>query len=190
MTKERESLYSGVGYAIAGYFFLYVNINLGPVNILPNFVGWLLMLPAINRLQGERRDLKLLRPLAILLAVWNGVGWFLAIFGGTLDGRIPFLDILAAVAGLYFHFQFLTDMAALAAGFQGPEDDLDRRILRLRTVNTVLLTVTQVVLYLSDQSWLSSPVIVLMIADLIVMGCIVISLFALRRLFHKIGIVM
>lgn len=44
---ERKTLYDGVSNAAWGYFFLYFNINLGAVNILPRFVGWLLFLAAI-----------------------------------------------------------------------------------------------------------------------------------------------
>ena len=67
--------YTGVTRLAWGYFFLYFDFNLGPVSILPDFVGYLLFLSGIGLLQEERRDLALLRPLAILLAIWHTALW-------------------------------------------------------------------------------------------------------------------
>ena len=64
---NRETVYGGLSNTAWGYFFLHIDFNLGvnqtSVNVLPRFVGWLLLLSAIGKLAGERRDLPLLRPL-------------------------------------------------------------------------------------------------------------------------------
>lgn len=137
---DRKTLYDGASYAVWGSIFLRADIKLGTVSILPAFVGWLLFLAAAERWKGERRDLALLRPLGLLLAAWYGADWLLSWGGGTMGGRSLFLDLLAAAAGLYFHFQFLTDAAALAAKYQGPEDRVDDTLLQCRSIQTVFLT--------------------------------------------------
>lgn len=142
---DQGTLYSGLSNAAWGYFFLNFDFNLGTVSIFPRFVGFLLFLSAIRKLSGARRDLALLRPLCVLLAVWDAVDWLLSWGGGDLDGQILFLDLLVAVAGLYFHFQFLTDMAAFAEQYQPEGGDLDSRIRRRRTVYIVLVTVIAVI---------------------------------------------
>ena len=86
---DRKTLYRGASHAAWGYFFLYLDINLGTLNILPDWAAYLLFLSAIGKLQGERRDLALLRPLGILLALWNGADWGLALFGGSVTDRLP-----------------------------------------------------------------------------------------------------
>ena len=139
MSPENENIYSGLSNAAWGYFFLHFDFNLGPISIFPRFVGWLL-LSACQKLSGERRDLALLKPLTALLAAWYGLDWLLSWGGGDVDGHFLFLDLLVAVAGLYFHFQFLTDMAALAKQYQPEDANLDRRLLRCRTVYVVLIT--------------------------------------------------
>ena len=121
MNPENRYVYSGLSNAAWGYFFLHFDFNLNNVSIFPRFVGWLLLLSACKKLSGERRDLALLRPLAVLMAVWHTLDWLLSWGGGDVDGHVLFLDLLLAVAGLYFHFQFLTDMAGLAEQYQ-PED--------------------------------------------------------------------
>lgn len=138
---EREELYTGLSHAAWGYFFLIIDFNLGPVSILPRFVGWLLALSAIGKLSGQRRELGLLRPLVIMMIAWSGADWLASWLGGSVEGHILPLDMLATVAALYFHFQFLTDLAALAEKYQPGESDLDRRLLRHRTAYTLLFTV-------------------------------------------------
>lgn len=64
MTSHPEALYRGVSHAAWGYLFLYLDVNLGTVSILPAFVGYLLFWSAISALEGEVRDLSLSRPCA------------------------------------------------------------------------------------------------------------------------------
>ncbi len=140
MEDKNERVYQGLSHAAWGYFFLHFDIALGPVNILPRFVGWLLLLSAISALSGERRELHLLRPLVILEALWNGADWLFSWGGGGVEGNILFLDLLLTAVTLYFHFQFLTDLAALAEEYQPPEDTLACRLRTRRTVYILLLT--------------------------------------------------
>ena len=78
MSLDRETLYRGLSHAAWGYFFLHIHFKLNHVDILPAFAGWLLLLSACQKLSGARRDLALLRPLAVLMSVWNGADWLAA----------------------------------------------------------------------------------------------------------------
>ena len=184
---DNSTLYSGLSNAAWGYFFLNFDFNLNTISIFPRFAGFLLFLSAIRKLSGARRGLALLRPLCILLAVWSAGNWVLSWTGNELDGHILFLDLLVAVAGLYFHFQFLTDMAAFAEQYQPEGGDLDSRIRRRRTVYIVLTTVISLASSLSAHlavigSGLTPAVLgVLAVAAVITALCIMAALFELRR---------
>ena len=182
---DRQTLYTGVSRAALGYFFLYFNINLGRVSILPSFVAFLLFLSSINLLKEERRDLALLRPFGILLAIWHFAEWGLSWIGGTLDGRFEILGLMIGLASLYFHFQLFTDFAALAAKYQQPDDDLDRRLLRWRTIQTVLLTVMTLMAYPAQwfSDWWDYVVMAMAVVYLIAGICLMAALFALRKVF-------
>ena len=187
MTTEREALYKGASRAAWGYLFLYVDINLNAVSILPRFVGWLLFLSAVKHLSARRRDLALLRPLGILLALWHGVDWIASWLGTTLEGWFPPLDLIVGAASLYFQFQFLTDCAALAAEYQQPGEELDRRLLRWRTVQTVLITVTTLLSYPAEffgGVW-GYAATALAAVSFVVTLCLMAALFALRKLFSE-----
>lgn len=185
---DRKNLYEGLSRAAWGYFLLHFDINLGTVSILPAFAGYALLLSALRILSGERRDLPLLRPLGRLLAAWTGADWLLNWAGQTIDGHILFLDLLVSAAAIYFHFQFLSDMAALAEIHQPEGGSLDRRLLNRRTAYIVGNTIAFVLLYLpagrfeEQRAFLvgALTVILLLTAVFIMAG-----LFELRRLFRK-----
>lgn len=184
---DRETLYRGASHAAWGYFFLYLDINLGTLNILPDWAAYLLFLSAIGKLQGERRDLALLRPLGILLAVWNGADWLAVLGGGSVTGHLPPVDLVISVVQLYFHFQFLTDCAGLAAAYQSPGKGVDARLLRWRTLQTVLLTAAVCLTYLPlDWEGAGAVALTLLAVVCVIAGlCIMAALFALRRLFRE-----
>ena len=186
MTSHPEALYRGVSHAAWGYLFLYLDVNLGTVSILPAFVGYLLFWRAIGALDGAVRDRSLLRPLCALLGAWAGPGWLYSWTGGSLDGCFYPLDVILQAASLYFHFQLFTDLALLAARYQPEGADLDRHLLRLRTLQVLLLTGLALVGPLSDlcggpAPWLS---VALSLAGLLVSLALMNRLFALRRCFH------
>ena len=181
---DQNTLYSGLSNAAWGYFFLNFDINLGTVSIFPRFVGFLLFLSAIRKLSGARRDLALLRPLCILLAAWNAIDWLLSWIGGDLDGQILFLDLLVAVAGLYFHFQFLTDMAAFAEQYQPEGGDLDSRIRRRRTVYIVLITLIDLASCLDSRRIVTESDVILGALIVVAIVAVVTALFIMAALFE------
>lgn len=181
--NERTQLCRGAAQAAWGYLFLFLDVTLFGFNVLPNFVGYALFLAAISNLSAQRRDLRLLRPLGLLLLVWNLALWGAGLWGVTLASRFLILDALVAVAGLYFHFQFFTDCAALAALYSG--GTLERRLLRWRTVLVVLQTAVAVLAHLPQTGGdvqtaaLTALLLISTLTVFFLMRC----MFSLRRLF-------
>ena len=184
MTVDRDALYRGLSHAAWGYFFFTFDFNLNAVSILPRFAGWLLLLDACGRLSGVRRDLALLRPLCTLLAGWNVFDWLLSWMGRDLDGQILFLDLLVASAGLYFHYQFLTDMAALAEQFQPEGSGLSKKICRRRTAYLVLITITVLLMDLPAGllgDWREGIVLAVAAMACVAAVLIISAMFSLRK---------
>lgn len=188
MNPDRESLYRALSNGAWGYLFLNFDLNIGTVSVTPRFVGWLLLVAAIRDLSPERRDLALLRPLALLLAAWSGADWLLSWVHGSVGGHILFLDLLVAAAAIYFHFQFLTDLAALAQLRQPEGGSLDRRLRRRRTVYILLTTGVSVLTHLSGERYAGFQgyaALGLSAAALITALCIMAGVFELRGLFRE-----
>ena len=189
--KSMETLYTGISRAAWGYFFLYFNldINIGgnTVGVLPAFVGMALFLSAIELLKGERRDLMLLRPFSIVLTVWYLACWVMEIFGISLDDRLEVVSLLMSIAGMYFHFQMMTDFAALAWKYVPDDPELERRLLRWRTIQTVMLTLLLLLFYIREilPAGISGYFVYVMlgagIVQIIAGICLMAALFSLRR---------
>lgn len=190
MNPERENLYRGLSHGAWGYFFLNFDLNFNNVSVLPRFVGFCLLLSAIAKLSGARRDLTLLRPLCILLACWNALDWLLSWMGRDLDGQILFLDLLVGAAGLYFHYQFLTDMAALAEQFQRSGSELSGKICCRRTAYIVLITITALLMDLPAGllgDWQEGIILCIMAAGCIAALLIITAMFSLRKCLAPLG---
>ena len=185
---DREKLYSGLSNAAWGYVFLTFDFNLNNVSVLPRFVGFYLLFSAIGKLSGERQNLNLLRPLCILLTGWSGLDWLLSWLGGDVDGHILFLDLLVTVVTLYFHFQFLTDMAALSECCQPEDDNLASRIRGHRTAFTLLITVFGLMADLTPVlpwEWWAGMIGFGALITCIVALMIMLDLFHLRKLIRS-----
>ena len=137
---EREQLYKGTSALFWGSILLFFNLNLGTLDILPNWAGYLFYLSAIRDLESARRDLALLRPLALILAGWNGLEWLCALVQAPLMEQLYIPALLVQIVGIYFHFQLLTDCAALAAAHQPADWQLDQQLRFQRTLRVLLLT--------------------------------------------------
>lgn len=167
-----------------GYVFLYFNINLGTIDILPSWVGYLMIFSAIPILALYEESAGLLRNVAAILALWSGFDWVMTILGantygsGILYSLYALASTVASVAAIYFHFQLLTNLAGVAVqlGFE----DRAARFLRLRTINTVMQTVLAVYTAFPLPEIMAAA-IALLIANLIVLIMIVACLFGFRK---------
>ncbi|MBO5153407.1 MAG: hypothetical protein J6C00_03515 [Eubacterium sp.] len=107
-----EKLRSAVKAIGFGYAFLYLNLNLGRVNLLPNWVGYVLIQEACDDIGEQEPSIVLLKPLAALLAGYEGVLWLCKLLDVSLS--IPAVEVVISVASLYFHYQLMTNLGDLA----------------------------------------------------------------------------
>ena len=138
---EPKKLAHAISLIAWGYLFLYFNVTLGTMNIIPNWVGYLMMGKAIKELKEASPAMDLLGPLCILLAALELWFWALTLIGiNSQHYLLQLLSLLLAVAVLYFHFQLLTNLVE-ALGRAG--ETWRKELLNLRTVRTVLAKMCQ-----------------------------------------------
>ena len=68
------------------YFFLYFNITIGPIDILPSWAGYLMIFSAIPVLALYEESAGLLRNVAAILAAWSVLDWVLTILEANTYG--------------------------------------------------------------------------------------------------------
>ena len=175
--KSIDNLASAVGAVGRAYIFIYLNINLGTLDILPDWLGYVFILGALPMLSLWEESMGLLRNLGFLLAIYEGVEWILNLMGGKAD--IPIISLIAGIIGLYFHFQLLTNMASIASeyGLTGRSENL----LKLRTANTVLQTIAILTMQLSARFEAAWPALVMVFVVVILTIMITVSIYGLKR---------
>lgn len=180
---DYEKIYSGITKAIWGYFFLYFDINLGTISIFPSFVGYILFLKAIDLLKNEERELSLLKTLGYILTVWNAVEWFAKCVGYGFGSKWQFVTLIVALINMYFHFQFLTNIASIATKHQLEGCEYDKKLLTCRTIQTLMLTVFVVVRHFNfiPEEIIIYPTFILSIIYIIVCIYIMVTLNGLRK---------
>ncbi|MBR2896059.1 MAG: hypothetical protein IKC03_10460, partial [Oscillospiraceae bacterium] len=100
-----------------------------------------------------------------------------------LDGMLPAVDIIIGVVNIYFHFQLLTNLASIAAKYQSEDHEFDAKLLRYRTMQTVMITAVIILGYLAK--WQTELVTVISVGMIIVYLIVAVllmkALFDLRR---------
>ena len=177
---ERKKMAHAIGLIAWGYLFLYFNLNLGSLNLIPSWVGYLLMGKAIKELKEASPAMGLLGPLCILLAALELWFWTLTLIGiNSQHYLLQLLSLLLAVAALYFHFQLLTNLVE-ALGRAG--ETWRKELLNLRTVRTVLAAVMALPVQWKEHF---AVTVILAIAGVLVGISISAVLFWIRNAFLK-----
>lgn len=160
--SERKQIGGAIRRIAWGYIFIHVHFNLITMDILADWFGYCMIFWSLSALAKREQSVTLLRPLGLILIFWNLFDWLMDI--GGIGVNTYGLELVAAVLGLYFHFQLLTDLARIAEQYGHPAG---RKLLHLRTARTVLAAVTHIFLY-----WLTEEMAVvwgIVIVQLILM---------------------
>lgn len=170
---NHKNLASAVKYIAWGYLFFYIDINLGSLDILPDWVCFVLVVKALPLLAEAVPSAKLLHSLGTLLEVYYIFDWLLTAIGHPIQWYL--LIVVIAVLALYFNFQLLTNLAEAARLGGYPQE---KKILHLRTVQAVLTTVAALPIPWDEYSILGTG---LAMVHLIVVAWICVVLFGLRK---------
>ncbi len=179
-------LYRGISKMAWGYVFIFFHFKIGTLDILPDFVGFLLFLSAIGLLQEVEPQLALLRPFGIVLAIYYIIEWLSQLFSIHWGDVSQFVSIVLCIVSIYFQFQMQTNLASIAGKYQSEDAGFDEKLLRYRNIYVVGTTVTMILNYLA--LWLGDLGIYLAfgcaLVTLIVGICIFVTLFGLRKEFY------
>ena len=169
---QREQLSQALRKIFWAYIFLYFDINLGTIDILPAGLGYIFFYQAIRDcLEQEEKSTELLKPICWILIIYRIVEWFMNIF--QLPTDIFIITEMMSVVALYFHFQFLTNLANIAHKYDCP---VENTLLALRTVHTIMMTLLTFTVHFKEIEWLSLIIVVSQVFIMILI-CYVLSQF-------------
>ncbi|MDM8249365.1 hypothetical protein QUW49_12140 [Lacrimispora saccharolytica] len=162
------------------YVFLLIDFSMSvndfSINVLPGWVGFLLIFLALPSVEEQEPSASLLRPLVILLGLWEVIRWVgTPVTGSVFD--VPLLTLILSALSMYFHFQFLTNLSSIARAHGLLEDS--EKLLHLRTGLT-LFTALVTILYFLNLLELFQGVFL----GLFLLGAILCTSWAIWTVFH------
>lgn len=173
-------IYKAITQMAWGYLFLFVDFYILKINLFPDFIGYILILYAINVFKEVEKELELIHHMCAFLIIFSCFDSFMTWRGTPVFEMFKSLSVIYTVILLYFNFQLLTNIASVAKKFQRSGNLLDERILMLRTIQTLLLTGMEILRLLHP--WITKAYKVISI--LIVIGCAVVGLCLLVTMFQ------
>ena len=162
------------------YVFLLIDFSMSvndfSINVLPGWVGFLLIFLALPSVEEQEPSASLLRPLVILLGLWEVIRLVVTLVTGSVFD-VPLLTLILSALSMYFHFQFLTNLSSIARAHGLLEDS--EKLLHLRTGLT-LFTALVTILYFLNLLELFQGVFL----GLFLLGAILCTSWAIWTVFH------
>ena len=169
---NKNKLIKGFSSLAWGYIFIHINIDIVIIDLLPDWIGYCLLLDGILYISNHKSSAKFLRQSCILLILASVVEEAAKIY--PISVEINLINLIVTIVSLYFHFQLLTEAASIAYRY---EPLIGEKILFLRNARTILMTIFTVLYRYLDIYYLS---LVLGLASIIIAFIIVKNLFKLR----------
>lgn len=138
---EAKALSSAIKKIAISYIFIYFHINISVIDILPDWLGYFMIVSALPMLSEKEQSAQLLRNFGIAIGIWNIIEWGLKITG--VQWNVTLLSLLFSIIIIYFHFQLITNIANLDI-----EQSKRKRLLVLRTTTVILHTLLALSLYM------------------------------------------
>lgn len=138
---ETKTLSSAIKKIAISYIFIYFHINISVIDILPDWLGYFMIVSALPMLSEKEQSAQLLRNFGIAIGIWNIIEWVLKLTGAQWN--VTLLSLLFSIIIIYFHFQLITNIANLDI-----EQSKRKRLLVLRTTTVILHTLLALSLYM------------------------------------------
>lgn len=177
------NLKKGLSLVAFGFLFTLVNLNLtfngSSLNVMPDFVGWILFFLAIDPLGDYAADKKYLKWAALVLAVFTAAFWILDLAKPELDPGL--VKTVVSVAETVYMFLLFGVLEKIAHDFASP---LEGSIRTLKILNVALIAGFVVIGLLAAANGsmaLTGTAAVLGVAALVAAIVTMVTLFKLKR---------
>ena len=176
---ETKTLSSAIKKIAISYILIYLHVNISVIDILPDWLGYFLIVSVLPIISEKEKSAQLLKPFGIAIGVWNIAETILSLMGA--EWNLTIISLVFNVITIYFHFQLITNIANLDI-----EEAKKKRLLNLRTATVLLHTVTSLALLVPtmfdiDYEIYSYFVMVMLIPQLVICFWISGELFKISK---------
>lgn len=131
----KEKYVNAIRMVAKGYLFILLNFNIETLNLIPNWIGYIMFYKSIEGISEYDESVRLLKPLTLILGIYHFFDWVIVALGFNLD--IYIINVFVNIIGLYFDFQLLTNIADIAKSHGCSQY---YNIYLLRNIKTILFT--------------------------------------------------
>ena len=144
MTKNIDDICSAVKKIAWGFLLILLDFNVMTVNVLPDWIGYIIVVSSLGAVISDEDALRKLRPVGIILVVWNIIEWVAGIFGvGTY---LSFVAVIPIVLNIYYIWHLFGNLADIADNFACPQSG---KFLGWRVAYIILTVISSVISYVS-----------------------------------------
>ena len=129
------------------FLLMYFSINLGTIDILPAWLGYIFMYYSILDISKEEKTALLLKKLVTSLIVYNFMIWICKILNFNLD--IHIIREIFMIISIYVDFQLMTHIIDISIRHQSK---MTSKLRNVRNIHVILLTYLSLSVYLTDFS--------------------------------------
>ena len=180
---ETKTLSSAIKKIAISYILIYLHVNISVIDILPDWLGYFLIVSVLPIISEKERSAQLLKPFGIAIGIWNIFEDVLKIAGDELN--LTVISLVFNVVTIYFHFQLITNIANLDI-----EEAKKKRLLNLRTATVILHTVLTFSLFIPtvidvDNEIYTYVLMIMLIPQLIICFWISGELFKISKVMKE-----
>ena len=160
-----------------GFLLITFHITINQLDLLPDWLGYLLLFMAVKEMGSTLNDLKNLEISILIFLVYESLNWIFTLFGSPLN--IPIITLLLNVLSIYIDYMILTNVIKLCIEC-GNHDEGEMTKLRDRYfVIDILCTVLLFMNYLFLNEFISIIILIISIMNIVLRVLISIKLFQL-----------
>lgn len=177
MTSNIQDIRSSVKKIAWGFFLIHMHINLGPVDILPDWAGFALMVSVLTFVVAFEEDIKKLRIVGISLLVWNVIAWAGSVFG--IEAYLGYVAVIPAIGRMYFFYKLFCELAGLSDKYCCSYGSVFRFLgIANAVINALSATVSYLTLIFADQE------IFIVVSMFVLAIALIVMLFSMITLFR------
>lgn len=132
----------GLTYIAFGFLFILVNFNLTlngkTLNVMPNFIGWILMYLAHDKLSDYTSDKGYLKPLALIMAILSGALWIAPVV--LPDVKITILNTISNILSAIYMFVLFGCLENVARDYFPAKKDTIKYLRYINVGVTIVMT--------------------------------------------------
>ena len=180
---ETKTLSSAIKKIAISYILIYLHINISVIDILPDWLGYFLIVSVLPIISEKEKSAQLLKPFGIAIGIWNIFEDVLKIAGDELN--LTVISLIFSIITIYFHFQLITNVANLDI-----EEQKKKKLLNLRTATVILHTVLTFSLFIPtvidvDNEIYTYILMIMLIPQLIICFWISGELFKISKIMKE-----